>query len=544
MPAPGTCDTAPVFSANQHLMQTDRGIFLALAELAGRYRLSGDPAEAGPLTAFELCCFSQHGEDGVIAEILHRIGVTEGWFVEFGIESGHEGNCVFLADVLGWSGLFIEADETDHAALARKYAANPRVTTPRAAVTPANAEALFGRAGVPPEPDILSIDVDGDDYWIWESIQGYRPRAVVIEYNPTLPPGRRLVQPADHPGGWAATDFFGASLDALADLGERKGYRLVHTDLAAANAFFVRTDVAEGRFVLAAEVPRRSEPNYFMLSHHHPADTSGRRYVDLDGHRSTAEPYTATALPRHTPSVQDAERLIADSTFLWHQRFELAAGVFTPGTNDVGFLCATAGIPEQLNGESVLDIGTTNGGVAFELERRGAGRVMAVDILDADTFGFNTIRDLLGSRATHLQASIYELPELLGEQFDIVLFLGVLYHLRHPLLALDNVRRLTRRWAYIESAICDGELPQVAGESVARFYRQRELGDDPTNWFAPTLAALGDWCRSCGLEPVQIRSWPEGAPSRGMVSARPSDGPPEWQQISYDQPLVARIDRG
>jgi tRNA (mo5U34)-methyltransferase len=244
---------------------------------------------------------------------------------------------------------------------------------------------------------------------------------------------------------------------------------------------------------------------------------------------------------RHTPSTAEAQALIARTDFIWHQRFEVAPGVFTPGTNDVGFLASTAGIPERLNGETVLDIGTTNGGVAFELERRGAGRIVAVDILDPDVFGFNAIKQLVGSSAEHVRASVYELPELLREQFDIVLFLGVLYHLRHPLLALDNVRRLTRLHAYIESAICDSELPQAANAAVARFYRRSELGADPTNWFSPSLAALVDWCASCGLEPENVTSWPAEAPSRGMVSARPAVGQPEWQRISYELPLTARI---
>ena len=194
--------------------------------------------------------------------------------------------------------------------------------------------------------------------------------------------------------------------------------------------------------------------------------------------------------------------------------------MFTPGTNDVGFLCATAGMPAQLDGESVLDIGTTNGGVAFELERRGAGRVVAVDILDANTFGFNAIRDLLGSRATHVQASIYELPELLQEQFDIVLFLGVLYHLRHPLLALDNVRRLTRHWAYIESAICDAELPQVAGESVVRFYRQRRARR-----------------RSDQLvRPVAHRAEPSGASRAASSRSRSAPGPTAPRAAAWCRP--------
>ncbi len=248
-----------------------------------------------------------------------------------------------------------------------------------------------------------------------------------------------------------------------------------------------------------------------------------------------------SAVGLRTPTRADAKALAARKDIIWHQRFELAPGVFAPGANNVAFLVEMAGFPDRLSGESVLDIGTTNGAFAFELERRGAGRVVAVDILDADHFGFNAIKELLGSGVEHLQASIYDLPEIVGEQFDLVLFLGVLYHLRHPLLALDNVRRLTRQIAYVESAVCDGELTQVAGTSVARFYRSDELGDDASNWFAPNLAALTDWFSSCGFRPERIRSWPSGSPSRGMVVGRPTDDPPEFQRISYERPLSVSV---
>ena len=127
--------------------------------------------------------------------------------------------------------------------------------------------------------------------------------------------------------------------------------------------------------------------------------------------------------------------------------------MYTPGSSDVSGLMNTAAVPERLDGATVLDIGTTNGGAAFECERRGARRVVAVDIADENWFGFATLKRALGSSVDHVQASIYELPELLGEQFDVVLFWGVLYHLRHPLLALDNVRRLARGTVSIETAV-------------------------------------------------------------------------------------------
>ena len=133
-------------------------------------------------------------------------------------------------------------------------------------------------------------------------------------------------------------------------------------------------------------------------------------------------------------------------------------GVYTPGVNDIDFLLEQADLPEDVEGATVLDIGATNGGVAFELERRGAGRVVAVDIYSADWFGLEQLKALLNSRVEYLCASVYELPAKLDEQFDIVAFCGVLYHLRHPLLALDVVRALTRGRALIETAVCDRSL--------------------------------------------------------------------------------------
>jgi tRNA (mo5U34)-methyltransferase len=240
-------------------------------------------------------------------------------------------------------------------------------------------------------------------------------------------------------------------------------------------------------------------------------------------------------------SDKRAADLAARTDIIWHQRFELAPGVFTGGVSDVAFLLELASVPQRLDGATVLDIGTTNGGAAFECERRGAKRVVAVDIADPDWFGFAAIREALGSRVEHLQGSIYELPELLNEQFDIVLFWGVLYHLRHPLLALDNLRRLTRGTASIETAVCDHELERHQDLPLVRFYRTDELAGDSSNWFAPTVVALGDWCRSCGLDPTRVAAWPELAPSRAMVVESAVAGEPEYARISYERRLSCTV---
>jgi hypothetical protein len=239
-----------------------RGIYPALGELARRHGGAPD------LTACELRVFSQNGEDGVIAEILRRSGTGGGGFVEFGVQDGTEGNTVFLAQVLGWSGVYLEADDSAYAALERRYAGTPRVRTVHAAVEPDTVEALFAQAGVPEEPDVLSIDVDGNDYWIWKAIARHRPRLVVIEYNGSLELGSRRVMPYQPGFRWDHTSGYGASLGALEDLGAEKGYRLVHTELAGVNAFFVREELG-GDLPSGDAVPRRAA-NYALMGLEHP----------------------------------------------------------------------------------------------------------------------------------------------------------------------------------------------------------------------------------------------------------------------------------
>jgi len=259
-------------------MESSPATYLALAELARRYADAGDaPAAPTPLSGRELRVFSQNGEDGVLAEIFRRIGIAGGGFVEFGVETGREGNCVALADVLGWPGVFLEADPDFCHHLAAKYRWSDRVRVVHSAVTPENVEELFAAAGVPAEPDVVSIDVDGQDLWIWRALRAFRPRVVVIEYNATIDPFAALVEPRGMEGGWQRTDFYGASLGALVAVAAERGYRLVHTELAGVNAFFVREDLA-GPF--PDPVPRRG-PNHFLTAMGHPPDASGRSYVEL-----------------------------------------------------------------------------------------------------------------------------------------------------------------------------------------------------------------------------------------------------------------------
>lgn len=250
-------------------------VYTNLALLQERYGPRG-----GGLAGYELRVFSQNGEDGVLAEILHRIGVGSRWFVEFGVGPALEGTCVLLADVDGWSGLFIEGSDAHHAQLAEKYRRIDRVRTRQAMVTAENIEAILDEAGVPEDLDVLSIDIDSNDYWVWKAIERFSPRVVVCEYNGAIDPGRAVTQPYDPTGGWDGTEFFGASLGAIVSLGASKGYRLVHTDLTGTNAFFVRDELASA-FADCVDVPARAASYSFTDFRHLPGDP-GRRYVSID----------------------------------------------------------------------------------------------------------------------------------------------------------------------------------------------------------------------------------------------------------------------
>ena len=228
--------------------------FASLAELVRR----ADPSlfATDDLTRHELRVFSQNGEDGVLVEILNRIGVGPRFFVEFGIQEGVEGNCVLLADVFGWAGVFLEADPDLHAIVARKYADAP-VQVVRELVTAARIDEILGAVDVPADLDVLSIDIDGNDIYVWDALTVVSPRVVVIEYNAGIRDRGPLAQPHDPARAWDGGSAFGSTVAALETVGRRKGYTLVHTDLTGCNAFFVRDDMVDA--VGVDRAPRRAQ---------------------------------------------------------------------------------------------------------------------------------------------------------------------------------------------------------------------------------------------------------------------------------------------
>ena len=207
------------------------------------------PGGPSGINRFERRYYSQNGEDGILAEIFRQIGGTK-FFVEFGVEDGLECNAANLARRFGWSGLMMEADEHRFAALQHNYRNFPKIRPARATITAENVTRLFEQHGVPREFDLLSVDIDGNDYWVWKALLGeYRPRVCVVECNPNFPPPALWVMTYDPSFRWDDTTYYGASLSSLVALGSGAGYAFVGTDCNVVNAFFVRRDVLPATLV-------------------------------------------------------------------------------------------------------------------------------------------------------------------------------------------------------------------------------------------------------------------------------------------------------
>jgi hypothetical protein len=191
------------------------------------------------LTAYGRDVHSQNGEDGILERIFELLGVEHGWCVELGAWDGvHLSNTRHLIEHHGWNAVLIEADTEKFAELQENSRPFPQVTCVQRFVTfdpPDHLEGILARAGAPEDLDLLSIDVDGCDYHIWEGLQTYRPKVVVIEINPTMPNHIEFVQARD------MAVQHGSSLQAMVGLGRRKGYELAA--VTTSNGIFAREDV-------------------------------------------------------------------------------------------------------------------------------------------------------------------------------------------------------------------------------------------------------------------------------------------------------------
>lgn len=188
------------------------------------------------LKLFERKIYSQNGEDGILIKIFDCIKPKSHYFVEFGVQDGLECNSRYLREKLNWRGLTMDGEFE-----------NPKIGLRKHFVTRDNITTLFQQYGVPREFDLLSIDIDGNDWYLWEAIlQEYSPRVVVIEYNPNFPPPDDRVIPYDPEFFWGKIPhaaFHGASATAIYNLARAYNYSLVYIEKNGVNMFFVRDDL-------------------------------------------------------------------------------------------------------------------------------------------------------------------------------------------------------------------------------------------------------------------------------------------------------------
>jgi SAM-dependent methyltransferase len=202
----------------------------------------------------------------------------------------------------------------------------------------------------------------------------------------------------------------------------------------------------------------------------------------------------------------------------WYHKFEILPGVITPGTVifDPAALLDSAGIAKDLTGAKAIDIGTFDGPMAFELERRGA-EVVALDILDPDQSAFNVAREIAGSRVNYVQGSVYDLTRLFSERFDLICFLGVFYHLTDPLRAFQQIADVL---ADSGQLLFEGECLRTYAETLdgsgVRNELVRQIADSDIplalccpgeykhspNWLIPNFACLRGWLRVARMEVV------------------------------------------
>lgn len=200
------------------------------------------------LQAYEFKVFSQWGEDGIIQRLVQIVPIQNQTFIEFGVEDFYESNCRFLLLNNNWRGFVIDGSRKKIRRLQNShYFWKYQLEAEAEFLNAQNINTVLARSGFNEDLGILSVDVDGIDYYLLKEIRAYRPRILVCEYNAVFGPSRKISVPYDPNFKRAEKHFshlyFGASLAALNFLAEQKGMSLVGTNQAGVNAFFVRNDL-------------------------------------------------------------------------------------------------------------------------------------------------------------------------------------------------------------------------------------------------------------------------------------------------------------
>lgn len=196
----------------------------------------------------EFRVFSQWGEDGIIQFLTRQVPIPNKTFVEFGVQNYLESNTRFLVIKDNWSGLVIDGSAANIDSIRRSDLYwRHRIQAKCAFITRENINDTIQSAGISGDIGLLSVDIDGNDYWVWQAIEVIQPRIVVAEYNArfgaeavvSVPYEPQFVRERAH----SSMIYYGASLAALTKLGETKGYALIGCNSAGNNAFFIRRDV-------------------------------------------------------------------------------------------------------------------------------------------------------------------------------------------------------------------------------------------------------------------------------------------------------------
>ena len=282
--------------------------------------------------------------------------------------------------------------------------------------------------------------------------------------------------------------------------------------------------------------------------------TAGRFYGMGLGGKSADKKSSTNAKPIHPKPIHP---LLAGRTC--YHRFEIEPGLYTPGTHvdvEPSKFFDEIGIPQDISGLRALDVGAFDGALTFELAKRGA-EVIALDIQDPDVTIFNAARTILNARVNYIRGSVYDLTEKTHGKYNIVLFAGVYYHLKNPVLAFQRIREVLEDDGrlYIEGATCSrylasqlaSSVPSASFESLMRlvdgmpisvFDWDHEIYDHWSNWFFPTTACLRGMLSDSGFIDIELGPRSNSLAADvlrivGQARANPAKASPISQQYEH-----------
>lgn len=218
---------------------------LVMGNLLSEQKKNVNPIASLFDTEFKI--FSQFGDDGIIQWLVRNIDFPNKTFIEFGVENFRESNTRFLMMNNNWSGLVMDGSESSvKQIIESEYFWKYSLQAKTAFITVENINDLISSSGFEPDVGILHIDLDGNDYWVWEAINTITPLVVIVEYNSIFGPDEAITIPYDpnfyRTRAHFSNLYFGTSLKAISLLAEKKGYSFIGSNSAGNNAYFVRND--------------------------------------------------------------------------------------------------------------------------------------------------------------------------------------------------------------------------------------------------------------------------------------------------------------